>query len=316
MPFDEAEPGAFLLTLPGERRHRTLVWLLIGDHELLVESFVCRQPDENHQGVYRYLLQRNAKLRTVAYCLDALGDIHLVGRLGLATLSAAEIDTTLGVLLAASDADFNPILERGFADLDPPRVGVAVADRPVAEEPAGLPAPRRGAPGCRRAAATGRRRVPDAEWNRDERDETATQRLDRNWTDLLQELRVVQTGVQVLTGFLLTLPFQQRFTELTAFGRVLYLVTVAASVLATGLLVAPVMIHRLLFRRHARAVMVTGAHRMAVAGTSFLGVALTGVVLLVADVVFGRTAGHHRGVAGRRAAAGPVVRVPLALRHR
>ncbi|WP_111766719.1 YbjN domain-containing protein [Nakamurella deserti] len=115
VPFTEPEPGAFLLTLPGERRHRTLVWLLIGDHELLVESFVCRQPDENHEGVYRYLLQRNAKLRTVAYCLDALGDIHLVGRLGLTTLTAAEIDTTLGVLLTASDADFNPILERGFA---------------------------------------------------------------------------------------------------------------------------------------------------------------------------------------------------------
>ena len=60
-------------------------------------------------------MQRNAKLRTVAYCLDALGDIHLVGRLGLETLSAAEIDTMLGVLLTASDADFNPILERGFA---------------------------------------------------------------------------------------------------------------------------------------------------------------------------------------------------------
>lgn len=113
--FTEPEPDSFLLTLPGERRYRTLVWLLIGDHELLIESFVCRQPDENHEGVYRYLLQRNAKLRTVAYCVDNVGDIHLVGRLGLASLSAAEIDTVLGVLLEASDADFNPILERGFA---------------------------------------------------------------------------------------------------------------------------------------------------------------------------------------------------------
>jgi hypothetical protein len=113
--FTEPEPEAFLLTLPGERRHRTLVWLLVGDHELLIESFVCRQPDENHAEVFRYLLQRNAKLRTVAFCLDAVGDIHLVGRLGLRSLSAAEIDTVLGVLLDASDADFNPILERGFA---------------------------------------------------------------------------------------------------------------------------------------------------------------------------------------------------------
>lgn len=134
-------------------------------------------------------------------------------------------------------------------------------------------------------------RMPDEEWDRDQRNETTTERLDRNWVDLLQELRVVQTGVQLLTGFLLTLPFQQRFTELTAFGRVLYIVTVAASVLATGLLVAPVMIHRLLFRRHARVVMVTFAHRLAVAGTSTLGVALVGVVLLVFDAVFGRTTG-------------------------
>ncbi|WP_240615836.1 DUF6328 family protein [Nakamurella deserti] len=134
-------------------------------------------------------------------------------------------------------------------------------------------------------------RMPDEEWDRDARNETTTERLDRNWVDLLQELRVVQTGVQLLTGFLLTLPFQQRFTELSTFGRVLYIITVAASVLATGLLVAPVMIHRLLFRRHARHTMVSAAHRLAVAGTTFLGVAMIGVVLLVFDVVFGRTPG-------------------------
>ena len=115
VPYASPEPDAFLVTLPGERRHRTLIWLLVGDHELLVESFVCRRPDENAEEVFRYLLQRNAKLRTVAYCLDRIGDIHLVGRIGLASLTAAEIDTVLGVLLTASDADFNPILERGFA---------------------------------------------------------------------------------------------------------------------------------------------------------------------------------------------------------
>jgi len=112
--FTSPEPDAFLLTLPGERRHRTLVWLLVGDHDLIIESFVCRRPDENHQEVYRYLLQRNALLRSVAYCLDRVGDIHLVGRIGLDSISAAEIDTLLGVVLAASDADFNPILQRGF----------------------------------------------------------------------------------------------------------------------------------------------------------------------------------------------------------
>ncbi len=105
---------AFLVTLPGERRHRTLVWLIVGSHDLLVESFVCRAPDENREDVYRFLLQRNARLRTVAYALDPVGDIHLVGRLGRAGVTAAELDTLLGVVLATSDADFNPILERGF----------------------------------------------------------------------------------------------------------------------------------------------------------------------------------------------------------
>ena len=112
------EPGnAFLLTLPGERRHRTLLWLLVGSHELLIESFVCRAPDENREEVYRFLLQRNSRLRTVAYALDQDGDIHLVGRIGLATLAdtpATELDTVLGVVLSASDEDFNQILERGF----------------------------------------------------------------------------------------------------------------------------------------------------------------------------------------------------------
>jgi hypothetical protein len=159
-------------------------------------------------------------------------------------------------------------------------------------------------------------RMPDEEWDRDERNETTTERLDRNWVDLLQELRVVQTGVQLLTGFLLTLPFQQRFTELTTFGRVLYIVTVAASVLATGLLVAPVMIHRLLFRRHARDTMVSAAHRLAVAGTTFLGIAIIGVVLLVFDVVFGRT----QGIVAASVAAVMLLSLwcvlPLALRRR
>ena len=106
---------AFLVTLAGERRQRTLVWLLVGAHHVVVESFVCRAPDENAEEVYRYLLQRNAKLRSVAYALDPSGDIHLVGRLDRRTLSVEELDTVLGVVLQTTDADFNPILERGFA---------------------------------------------------------------------------------------------------------------------------------------------------------------------------------------------------------
>src|ERR1700712_3257587 len=96
-----AEPDdSFLLTLPGERRHRTLLWLIVGSHELLVESFVCRAPHANRAEGYRFLLQRNSKLRSVASALDADGDIHLVGRIGLATLEprpADELNTVLGV---------------------------------------------------------------------------------------------------------------------------------------------------------------------------------------------------------------------------
>ncbi len=113
-PFLREGGDAFLVTLPGVRRHRTLVWLVVGAHELLVESFVCRHPDENHEAVYRYLLQRNASLRTVAYAVDASGDIHLVGRLALGGVTPEEIDTLLGVVLETSDSDFNQILERGF----------------------------------------------------------------------------------------------------------------------------------------------------------------------------------------------------------
>ena len=92
---------------------------------------------------------------------------------------------------------------------------------------------------------------PGAEerWD-DDRDETEAERLDRNWSSLLQELRVTQTGVQLLTGFLLTLPFQPRFTGLDGIMRTVYLVTVACSLGATVLLVAPVSMHRVLFRRH------------------------------------------------------------------
>ena len=115
VPAERTEDDAFLLTLPGERRQRTLVWLILGRHDLLIESFVCRAPDEDTEAVYRYVLQRNAKLRSVAYAVDGLGDIHLVGRLGRETVTTAELNTVLGVLLEASDADFNPILERGFA---------------------------------------------------------------------------------------------------------------------------------------------------------------------------------------------------------
>lgn len=135
----------------------------------------------------------------------------------------------------------------------------------------------------------------DQRWDSRERGETEIQRLDRNWNNLLQELRVVQTGVQLLTGFLLTLPFQQRFDILVPSMRSLYLATVACSVGATVLLIAPVAMHRLLFRRHRLKVLVSAAHRCAYAGLALLGLALTGVTVIVFAAVAGSRPGLVAG---------------------
>ena len=140
------------------------------------------------------------------------------------------------------------------------------------------------------------REHPDAQkrWDAD-RDETEAQRLDRNWSSLLQELRVTQTGVQLLTGFLLTLPFQQRFTLLDGTMRTVYLITVACSIGSTVLLVAPVGMHRVLFRRHRLDAIVTATHSFAIAGLFLLGVALAGVAVVIFDTVIGRTGAWSAG---------------------
>jgi hypothetical protein len=131
---------------------------------------------------------------------------------------------------------------------------------------------------------------PEARKNWDtDRDETEAQRLDRNWSSLLQELRVAQTGVQLLTGFLLILPFQQRFSQLDGTMRSVYLVTVGCSIGATVLLIAPVSMHRLLFRQHRMERLVTTSHAFAVVGTVLLGVTLAGVAVVIFDAVAGRT---------------------------
>lgn len=135
----------------------------------------------------------------------------------------------------------------------------------------------------------------DQRWDREERGETEIQRLDRNWNSLLQELRVVQTGVQLLTGFLLTLPFQQRFDILGGGLRVVYLATVGFSVGATVLLISPVAMHRMLFRRHRLQVLVSAAHRCAYAGLVLLGAALTGVTIIIFAAVANRNVGFIAG---------------------
>jgi hypothetical protein len=113
--YDRKGEGRFFVSLPGTKKLQTNCWLVAGRHAFLVEAFVCRRPDESHEAVYRFLLQRNAKLYGVAYTVDALGDIYLVGRFGRETISAAELDALLGQVLEAADGDFNTLLEIGFA---------------------------------------------------------------------------------------------------------------------------------------------------------------------------------------------------------
>jgi len=108
-------PGRLFVTLPGTKKLQTNCWLVLTPHALLVEAFVCRRPDEEHEAVYRWLLQRNAKLYGVHYTIDEVGDIHLVGRVALHAITDDEIDRVLGQVLEAADGDFNVLLELGFA---------------------------------------------------------------------------------------------------------------------------------------------------------------------------------------------------------
>jgi hypothetical protein len=155
----------------------------------------------------------------------------------------------------------------------------------------------------------------DQAWDTTARSETETERLDRNWLSLLQELRVVQTGVQLLTGFLLTLPFQPRFDGLSTTMRVVYLATVGSSVAATVLLEAPVGMHRVLFRRHRTQFLVSAAHRFAYSGLLLMGLALTGVTVIIFGAVAGPPAGAIAGGCAVVAQLGFWVLLPLWVRR-
>jgi Putative bacterial sensory transduction regulator len=111
----EPRDGVFVFDLPGERKLSTPCRLVVGDHSVAVHAFVCRNPDENHEAVYRWLLERNLRLYGVAFAVDHNGDIYLDGRLSLAAVSPGELDTLLGAVLTYADESFNTILELGFA---------------------------------------------------------------------------------------------------------------------------------------------------------------------------------------------------------
>jgi hypothetical protein len=112
--WDRADESSYVVTLPGTHKLKTLCNLVVGDHALRVEAFVMRQPDENREELWSWLLQRNARMYGVAFCTDAVGDIYLVGRTSLHAVTPDELDRLLGSVLTYSDESFDTMLEIGF----------------------------------------------------------------------------------------------------------------------------------------------------------------------------------------------------------
>ncbi len=112
------EPGArddeFVVTLPGEKKLRTVASLVLSDTGLSVSAFVIRNPDENHDEVYRFLLRRNLRLPGLAYAVDRAGDVYVTGRVPARGVDAESLDQLLGVVLTAADEPFNELLVMGF----------------------------------------------------------------------------------------------------------------------------------------------------------------------------------------------------------
>jgi hypothetical protein len=115
LEWREIAEGTFTVDLPGERKLQTPCRLDVGEHAFGVHAFVARAPDENHERVYRWLLERNLRMYAVSFAVDHLGDIYLDGRLPLASVTPEEIDRLLGAVLTYADESFNTILELGFA---------------------------------------------------------------------------------------------------------------------------------------------------------------------------------------------------------
>lgn len=121
----------------------------------------------------------------------------------------------------------------------------------------------------------------------DDEQESPKERATRKWNEMLQELRVAQTGVQVLTGFLLTIPFTQRFTDLSGTDETAYLVTISCAIAAAACLIAPVAFHRVLFGRSEKTWLVTAANLVSRLGLALMALTMTGTVFLVFDVLLG-----------------------------
>lgn len=115
LEWQRLDDATFAVALPGERRLKTACILTVGMHAMEIEAFVCRAPEENHDQVYGWLLQRNARMYGVSWAIDSAGDIYLTGRVALDSLSTDELDRLLGCVLEYADGAFNLLLEMGFA---------------------------------------------------------------------------------------------------------------------------------------------------------------------------------------------------------
>lgn len=112
----EQQGNTFLVTLPGEKKLQTHCALIVGDHSLSINAFVIRKPDENEAAVHHWCMSKNAAMYGLAFAINPLGDIYLVGRLPLDAVNTQELDRVLGAVLQYSDSSFNPLLELGFAN--------------------------------------------------------------------------------------------------------------------------------------------------------------------------------------------------------
>lgn len=114
LPCEATGDSSYAITLPGTHKLKTVCNLIVGEHALRIEAFVMRQPDENREELWAWLLRRNARMYGVGFSIDAAGDIYLTGRVGLKGLDEDELDTLLGAVLTYADESFDTMLEIGF----------------------------------------------------------------------------------------------------------------------------------------------------------------------------------------------------------
>ena len=116
LPWEPTGEHSYVVTLPGQNKLKTACNLIVGEHALRVEAFIMRQPDENREELWAWLLRRNARMYGVSFSIDGNGDVYLTGRVTLKGLDEDELDTLLGAVLTYADESFDSMLEIGFGD--------------------------------------------------------------------------------------------------------------------------------------------------------------------------------------------------------